>query len=222
MVSGVTHPLRGLFDPYYISRPHRGGGPFEPGDLVEVPIPYAHGGKRVVDVRWVDPNHQQPPLIGLGPESAATFDHPPVAELDLQHDEALLAIKHKKRPAVIFSSGTDDPRPARTPVVLCIPVYTLKAEFGEEFVRGVRHLQYRSLFYLPPEGKWTRESFAMFAYAQSVPARWIRDHHTNLAVHPDVLNTLRDWFRWYMGDTPTKWVTELQADLAALIAEPES
>jgi hypothetical protein len=219
-VPGQTHTLSGLLDPYYIDRPPRGAGPFEPGDLVETPIAYLQRGKRVVDVTYVDPNHQRAPLIGLGHETTTTFNHTPVAELDLRYDEALLAVKHKKRPAIVISGASDDPRRGRTFSALCLPVYTLKAEFGEEFVRGVRYLQYRSLFYLPPEGKWAHESFAMFAYAQSVPVQWLIDHHTRLALHPDVLNTVREWFRWHMGEPPTEWVSELREALARLLREP--
>jgi hypothetical protein len=188
-VPGQTHTLSGLLDPFYVARPHRGAGPFEPGDVVEVPIPYLQRGKRVVDVKYVDPNHRDPPLISLSAETTNTFNHTPGADLDLKFDEALLAVKHKKRPAIVFSGPSDDPRPGRTYSALCVPVYTLKPEFGEEFVRGVRYLQYRSVFYLPPEGNWGQESFTMFAYVQSVPVQWVRDHHTSLALHPDLLST---------------------------------
>src|SRR5262249_9835956 len=52
------------------------------------------------------------------------------ADLDLKFDEALLAVKHMRRPAIVFSGPSGDPRPGGMFSALCLPVYTLKAEFG--------------------------------------------------------------------------------------------
>ena len=130
----------------------------------------------------------------------------PIKELELRADERLLAVRAKRRPALLMSdpnSSWEDRRRNGEDSFLMAPIYSFrgdetKREFSPDFVERVKAYVYNTHFYLPPhEHPRFVEGFVRFDRLQMVHKAWL--DHMAMRLNEDALACLRHWLFYYLG-----------------------
>lgn len=137
------------------------------------------------------------------PPANLVFNHTPVHELNLEHDEELLVIKAKRRLLVVVSQA---PAPwalaqyrLRERAYACLPLYSFHREDLPEFRARVKALEYPWWIYLPEDSTLRmREGFIRLDRMQVVEERLLQP--TSVALTEEALFLASEWLRYYLTE----------------------
>lgn len=135
------------------------------------------------------------------PPAQLLFDHTPVHELRLEHDEELLVIKAKRRLLVVVSQAPTPWPPAGDRLqergYVCLPAYSFHPEDSPEFRTRIRALEYPWWLYLPAESApKMQEGFMRLDRMQVVEERLLQPTRTRLT--EEALFFVSEWLRYYL------------------------
>lgn len=193
------------------------------GGLFVGPIFFADAELRRLVATWVDPYHKKSPLLNMRRLDKDAFkDNQPIKELNLWHDEEILAVKAKKRPVIIYSSPLNPwhhiSGEQQDESYLCLPIFGLEG-YDDEFILNLKALRYNSLFYLPAAPKFgLKESFIRFDRSQVLHRAWLERFRPRRArLTDDAMLIVQGWFEFYLTGRAEDWLLELQTtELAKL------
>lgn len=135
------------------------------------------------------------------PPANLIFNHTPVHELNLEHDEELLVIKAKRRLVVVASQAPTSWAPGedrlRERGYACLPLYSFRPEDLPEFKARVRALEYPWWIYLPEDSSLKiREGFIRLDRLQVVEERLLQPR--GVALTEEALFLVSEWLRYYL------------------------
>jgi hypothetical protein len=137
------------------------------------------------------------------PPANLVFNHTPVHELNLEHDEELLVIKAKRRLLMVASQTPTPWAPSRYRLqergYVCLPLYSFHREDLPEFRARVRALEYPWWIYLPEDSSLRmREGFIRLDRLQVVEERLLQP--MRVALTEDALFLVSEWLRYYLTE----------------------
>lgn len=135
------------------------------------------------------------------PDDRSVFDHPPVYDLRLQNDEALLVTKTKRRPVIVMSQR-NQPWPSAGARLaehglVCLPMYRFHTDDPPEFRRRIRAQEYPWWLYLPPYERFL-EGFARLDRIQTIEETHLQPR--TIALTDDALWVASEWLRYYLTE----------------------
>ena len=141
------------------------------------------------------------------------FDHPPVHELRLQNDEALLVDRAKRRPIVVMSQRNEywsigGARLSERGLV-CLPMYSFQRSDSQEFRNRIRAQEYPWWLYLPEHPRF-REGFARIDRLQTIEELHLQT--TPFALTDDALWYASEWLRYYLTGEIEEWLLEYREE----------
>jgi len=215
----------------------------KPGVICMAVIPYVMETCYTIQPSDPDPrssSHRQYKLVQKSPKTLCSDNHErwqlPFKDLNLDIDEALVAVKVKRRPVVVLSHAIVDERKADTSRIQdsfwCVPSYTLVDQFSHpqwdiEFIEDVFALTSRCFFPLPYDAHLhDRQSMLRFDRMQPIRRHLLKPTEQRLS-HEWTLY-LQEWARFYisgrLGDddsdkNPDSIASALSAAREALMEE---
>ncbi len=135
------------------------------------------------------------------PQETLLFDHTPVHELHLEHNEEMLVLKAKKRPFIIASQSPIKWPPGASRLkekgFVCLPIYSFHPEDTFEFRGRIAAMEYPWWIYLPEApGQRRRESFIRLDRLQVIEKTHIEP--TQTALTEDSWFYISEWLRYYL------------------------
>lgn len=137
------------------------------------------------------------------PPADLVFNHTPVHELHLEHDEELLVIKAKRRLLAVASQSpmawTPGQQRLKERGYACLPLYSFHPDDLPEFRARVRALEYPWWIYLPEDSMLRmREGFIRLDRIQTVEARLLQP--ITLALTEEALFLVSEWLRYFLTE----------------------
>jgi hypothetical protein len=209
----------GVLGPYYEKAPDGYRDKRQRGQIYEAVIPYS-GGKQLQQLKVVSAEEGSEPWCVVEPSDLTEIRRgEAVPELGLHAHEALLVREAKARRAIILSTGPADwssgTRRSEA-VYLLAPIYSFKADDGEEHRSRVKAFAYNTLFWLPGDGAYRM-------YEGCVRLDRVQPVHTSLLDAKPVrlstmaLDALTAWYGAYLnGRIPERICAYRDAALAQL------
>jgi hypothetical protein len=135
------------------------------------------------------------------PQQTLLFNHTPVHELHLEHNEEMLVVKAKKRPFIIASQSPIEWPPGARRLkekgFVCLPIYSFHPEDTPEFRERIAAMEYPWWIYLPEDpGQMRRESFIRLDRLQVIEKNHIEP--TQTALTEDSWFFISEWLRYYL------------------------
>jgi len=158
------------------------------------------------------------------PPRNVIFNHTPVHELHLEHDEELLVIKAKKRLFLVISqapiSGIPGANRLRGDGFVCLPLYSFHSTDAPEFLARIRVLEYPWWLYMPENTTFRiKESFARLDRLQVIEKNMIEP--IQVALTNDALFLVSEWLRYYLtGEIEPIFLEDRQQMIQALSTTP--
>lgn len=148
------------------------------------------------------------------PDEPSVFDHPPVHELRLQSNEALLVDRAKRRPVVVMSQKNESWPTAGARLaergLVCLPMYSFHPNDSQEFRRRIWAQEYPWWLYLP-EHLSLLEGFARLDRLQTIEETHLQP--TLYALTDDALWFASEWMRYYMTEEIDEFLLEYRQEL---------
>ena len=172
------------------------------GQICWGPVRYMSSQYQTLDLSSYNPRDErlnQYSLTTHEPDDLSIFDHFPVHELRLQHDETLLVDRAKRRPVVVMSQRNEywamgGARLSERGLV-CLPMYSFHPDDSPEFRRRIRAQEYPWWLYLP-EYRSLREGFARIDRLQTIEELQLQP--TTFALTDDALWYASEWLRYFL------------------------
>jgi len=209
-----------LIETYYETSTTQRQNTYERGEIYWAPSLFLERDLRLV--RPVDPDPWAGDIDGWEIRRATEtdldpppFDHLPLISPRLQSHEEYLAIKAKKRPVILFSSGAEvwtyrSGRP-REPVYVMLPMFSFYEDDPIEFRLGIQALDYRELFYLGADDSLDMvEGFVRFDRMHVVPRGWLKRRLVRLT--DDAMLLLDEWFKFYITGIAPDWLLQYREE----------
>lgn len=190
-----------LIGEYYRRRSGVESRLLERGQFCRAPVLYLPPQAQSVAIQSYNPADESGNRYAIVPSGSdlSQPDHPPVHDIHLRHDEALYAVKGKRRPVIIMSRRNEAWAPAGGRLaesgLICVPVYSFHPNDIPEFRDRVRAHEYPSWIYLPG-GSVIRESFMRLDRIQV-----IEESHLDpmrVALTEDALWFASEWMRYFL------------------------
>jgi len=215
----------------------------KPGVICMAVIPYVMETCYTIQPSDPDPrssSHRQYKLVQKSPQTLCSDNQDrwqlPFKDLNLDVDEALVAVKVKRRPVVVLSHAIVDERKVDTSRIQdsfwCVPSYTLvdqflHPQFNQDFIEDVFALAYRCFFPLPYDVHLNdRMAMLRLDRAQPIPRDLLKPTERRLSREWTLY--LQEWTRFYisgrLGDddsdkNPDSIASALNAAREALMEE---
>ena len=187
------------------------------GQICWSPILYLSPRLQTVSIRSHSPRHELLNELSISthaPDDFSVFDHPPVHELRLQNDEALVVNKAKRRPVIVMSQRNTPWQMAGARLsergLVCLPMYSFHPQDSREFRNRIRAQEYPWWLYLP-EHTTFREGFARLDRLQT-----IEESHLQPALHAlsdDALWFVSQWLRYYLTEEIDDFLLDYRREL---------
>ena len=137
------------------------------------------------------------------PPENLLFNHTPVHELHLEHDEELLVIKAKRRLFLVISQAPIPWMAAgnrlRESGFICLPLYSFQPTDSPEFRERVKALEYPWWLYMPEDKTYRMTSgFARLDRLQVIAKELIQP--IQVALTDDALFLVSEWLRYYLTE----------------------
>jgi hypothetical protein len=131
------------------------------------------------------------------------FNHTPIHELRLEHDEELLVIKAKRRLMVVMSQSPKAWPPGgarlRERGYVCLPLYSFHRNDSPAIRSRIQALEYPWWIYLPDDATLgIREGFARLDRMQVVEERLLQPR--TIALTDEALWFVSEWVRYYLTE----------------------
>lgn len=158
------------------------------------------------------------------PQQNLLFNHTPVHELRLEHDEEFLVIKAKKRLFLIASQAPIKWPPGSSRLgedgFVCLPLYSFHQNDSPEFRARVNALEYPWWIYLPENNTFKmKEGFARLDRLQVIEKTTIQP--IQIALTDDALFLVSEWLRYYLtGDIESIFLEDRKQMIEALSSAP--
>lgn len=192
-----------LVEKYYRSTTEAEGKLFKPGQLVWAPGYYLPTSNITIELMDYDPKDERKNRYTIlkNPPENVTFNHKPVQELGLEHDEEFLVIKAKRRKFIILSSAPIPSEITRNRLhekgAACVPLYSFQDSDTPEFCSRVKKLEYPWWVYMPDmKSHNIKEGFARLERLQVI-SEYIMEP-TQTALTDDALFLVSEWLRYYL------------------------
>ncbi len=153
------------------------------------------------------------------PPENVVFNHTPVHEINLEHDEELLVIKAKRR-LLVVASQAPIARQAQGRLqergFVCLPLYSFHPEDSLEFRTRIKVLEYPWWIYLPEDKTLTvHEGFIRLDRMQVVEERLLQPR--TVALTEEFLFFASEWLRYYLtGDIDPLFLEDRQESMREL------
>ena len=196
------------------------------GQFCWAPMLYLPSSISTLELVHYEPKNEQLNRYAVLPNPPANvvFNHTPVHELHLEHDEELLVIKAKRRMSIIKSQAPIPWAPAANRLAekgyACLPLYSFKPSDLDEFRTRIKALEYPWWIYMP-EGKTfnIREGFIRLDRIQIVEVNLIQPISVTLT--DDALFFISEWSRYYLtGEIESIFLEDRKQLLQELSASP--
>ena len=190
-----------LIGEYYRRRSPVESRRLERGEFCRAPVLYLPPQAQSVAIQSYNPADEGGNRYAIVPSGTdpAQPDHAPVQDIQLRYDEALYAVKGKRRPVVVMSQRNEAWAPADGRLaesgLICAPVYSFHQNDIPEFRDRVRAHEYPSWIYLP-EGLGVRESFMRLDRIQVVEESHLEP--MRVALTEDALWFASEWMRYWL------------------------
>ena len=176
------------------------------GQICWAPVGYLSSHLQSVSLTSYHPRDESLNVYAMSihaPDDSSPFDHPPVHELRLQNDEALLVNRVKRRPAVVMSQKNDfwslGVGRLTERGLVCLPMYSFHADDSEEFRRRIRAQEYPWWIYFPAQPQLRlQEGFARLDRVQTIEETHLQP--TLQALTDDALWFVSEWLRYYLTE----------------------
>lgn len=209
--------MSNLVNQYYKTTSEGDARQFQRGQLCLGAALYLPDKHSILELKDYNPKdeHLNRYAVLSNPPLTTLFNHTPVKEINLQHNEELLVIKAKKRPLFVISQAPIDWRPGSSRLrecgYVCLPVYGFHEEDQPEFRARVRALEYPWWIYLPEDSKvGMREGFIRLDRIQVVEKRLLQP--VNTALTDDALFLISEWLRYYVtGEIDSVFLDDRQS-----------
>lgn len=135
------------------------------------------------------------------PQQPVLFNHTPVHDLHLEHNEEMLVIKAKKRPFIIAShSPLEWPLGAtrlKEKGFVCLPIFSFHPEDTTAFKARIAAMEYPCWIYLPEDtSRNIKEGFIRLDRLQVIEKNHIEP--TQTALTEDSWFFISEWLRYYL------------------------
>jgi hypothetical protein len=173
------------------------------GQLCWGPGLYLPSRLSTLELAYYDPKNErlnQYKVLSKPPENIV-FNHTPVHELKLEHDEELLVIKAKRRLLVVISQAPISWPPGGARLkergYVCLPLYSFHQADSQEFRVRVRALEYPWWIYLPGDSSLRiEEGFVRLDRMQVVEERLLQPVTVTLTEWALLL--VSEWLRYFL------------------------
>ena len=198
----TARPVVELVGDFYRSVTRAEARQLNRGQICWGPVRYISSQYRSLDLDSYNPGDErlnQYSLTTHEPDDLSIFDHFPVHELRLQHDEALLVDRAKRRPVVVMSQRNEfwsmgGARLSERGLV-CLPMYSFQHDDSREFRNRVRAQEYPWWLYLP-EYRSLNEGFARIDRLQTIEELQLQP--TQYALTDSALWFASEWLKYYL------------------------
>jgi len=150
------------------------------------------------------------------------FNHRPVHDLQLEHDEELIVIKAKKRLFLVISqapiSGVPGANRLRGEGFVCLPFYSFHATDSPDFQARIRVLEYPWWLYMPEDTTFRiKEGFVRLDRLQVIEKNLLEP--IQVALTADALFFVSEWARYYLtGEIEPLFLEDRQQMMQSLSA----
>lgn len=191
-----------LVGEFYRSVTRTEGRRLDRGQICWGPVKYLSAQFQSVVLRSYNPIDErlnQYSMTTHEPNDLSMFDHPPVHEMRLENDEAMLVDRAKVRPVVVMSQKNQywpmgGARLSERGLV-CLPMYSFHPDDSSDFRRRVRAQEYPWWIYFP-EYRSLREGFARIDRLQTIEELQLQP--TPFALTDDALWYASEWLRYFL------------------------
>lgn len=194
-----------LIEQYYQTTSEAEARRFQRGQFCWGPTPYLPTRLATLELVHYEPQDERRNRYAVLPDPPENlvFNHTPVHELNLEHDEELLVIKAKRRLLMVASQAPTPWAPSQYRLqergYTCLPLYSFHREDLPEFRARVRALEYPWWIYLPEDSSFRmREGFIRLDRLQVVEERLLQP--IRVALTEDALFLVSEWLRYYLTE----------------------
>lgn len=174
------------------------------GQICWAPVGYLSSQLQSIDLSSHNPRDERLNQYSISthePDDQSVFNHVPVHELKLQHNEALLVNRVKRRPVIIMSQKNEGwtragPRLAERGLV-CLPIYSFHPNDTTEFRRRIQAQEYPWWIYIPEHAGF-QEGFARLDRLQTIEETHLEP--TRRSLTDDALWFVSEWLRYYLTE----------------------
>jgi hypothetical protein len=136
------------------------------------------------------------------PPENLLFNHTPVLELHLEHDEELIVVKAKRRKLIVMSQTPSLWVPGGSRLreigLVCLPLYSFKPTDTVEFRNRIKALEYPWWIYVPSDSTYhVNEGFVRLDRLQVIEKSLIQP--INVAITDDALFLVSEWLRYCLS-----------------------
>lgn len=193
--------MDGLIDPFYVPAPGEQHHLISVGDFYldqPVYLPPKYG----IRINSVTPRDELDDIEITG-RTQDLYNHPPVQQLKLGRDEALVVTLSKRnRPVLVLAEPGGNPLAgpdvvANAQTWLCAPVYG-GTQFSAQVRESIRAYKYPNLFYLPESTSPSmKEGFLRFDHLQAIPTNDLT-RRMPAKLSEEALEAAHEWLYFYL------------------------
>ena len=206
-----------LFGEFYRGVPQPEARQLNRGQICWAPVGYLSSRLQSIALRSYDPQDERRNVYSIAthdPGDSSLFDHPPVHEIRLQNDEALIINKTKRRPVIVMSQRNQDWPVAGARLaergLVCLPMYSFHADDTQEFRNRIRAQEYPWWLYLPERSPFPLEGFARLDRIQTIEQTHLTP--TRRALTDDALWFASEWLRYYLTEEIDEFLLEYRQE----------
>ncbi len=158
------------------------------------------------------------------PPANLLFNHRPVYELNLEHNEELIVIRAKCRKLIVVSQTPNFWVPGASRLreigLVCLPLYSFQPTDSTEFRNRIKALEYPWWVYVPGDSTYQiDEGFVRLDRLQLIEKGLIQP--ISVATTDDALFLISEWLRFYLtGEIEAIFLEDRQQMMQELLKTP--